>query len=207
HRACTCPGCPLSSSPSSSSVHTLKPRTSPPSQIQPPSSPLQQTKEPSPAPVGLGLCLGLGLSLEEENPEPSSTSAHPQQEDKGTSTHSPIPQANPEPFRVYAATVGFKAVANFFANKRTQRHTLPTTTTITTTITARSHPAHRVRFSPSLACPANAPSPPAPSSCGISKAMRNRKACSSSHACTAMLLSPGRLNCCSTSEPSMHPKL
>ncbi|XP_050987152.1 zinc finger protein 696 [Labeo rohita] len=100
HRGCTCPGCPLSSSPSSSSVHTLKPRTSPPSQIQPPSSPQstppQQTKEPSPTPVGLGLCLGLGLSLEEENTEPSSTSAHPQQEDKGTSTHSPIPQANPE---------------------------------------------------------------------------------------------------------------
>ncbi|XP_016387754.1 zinc finger protein 696-like [Sinocyclocheilus rhinocerous] len=100
HRACTCSGCPLSSSPSSSSVHTLKPRTSPASQIQPPSSPQstppQQTKEPSPAPVSLGLCLGLGLSLEEENTEPSSTSAHPQQEDKGTSTHSPIPQANSE---------------------------------------------------------------------------------------------------------------
>ncbi|XP_043117818.1 zinc finger protein 835 isoform X2 [Puntigrus tetrazona] len=93
HRACTCPGCPLSSSPSISSIHTLKPRTIPVSQIQPPSSPQptppQQNKEPS-----LGLCLGLGLSLEEENTEPSST--HPQQEDKGTSTHSPIPQANPE---------------------------------------------------------------------------------------------------------------
>uniref|UniRef100_A0A8C2CF56 Si:ch211-79k12.2 n=1 Tax=Cyprinus carpio TaxID=7962 RepID=A0A8C2CF56_CYPCA len=100
HRACTCPGCPLSSSPSSSSFHTLKPRTSLASQIQPLSSqqstPPQQTKEPSAAPVGLGLCLGLGLSLEEENTEPSSTSAQPQQEDKGTSTHSPIPQANPE---------------------------------------------------------------------------------------------------------------
>ncbi|KAF4103232.1 hypothetical protein G5714_016115 [Onychostoma macrolepis] len=100
HHACTCPGCPLSSSPSSSSIHTLKPRTSPASQIQPPSSPQstppQQTKEPSAGPVGLGLCLGLGLSLEEENTEPSSTSAHPQQEDKGTSTHSPVPQANPE---------------------------------------------------------------------------------------------------------------
>ncbi|KAK7147432.1 hypothetical protein R3I94_010071 [Phoxinus phoxinus] len=100
HRTCTCLGCPLSSSTSSSSIQTLKPRTSPASQIQPPSplqsNPQQQAKEPSPAPVGLGLCLGLGLSLEEENREPSSTSGHPQQEDKGTSTHSPIPQANPE---------------------------------------------------------------------------------------------------------------
>lgn len=99
-RTCTCPGCPLSSTPSSSSFQTLKPKASSASQIQPPSStqstPLQQAKEPSTAPVSLGLCLGLGLSLDEENTGSSSTSRPPQQEDKGTSTHSPIPQSNPE---------------------------------------------------------------------------------------------------------------
>lgn len=80
---------------------------------------------------------------------------------------------------------------------------LPTITSITTTITARSPPAHHVR---SLACPASAPSPLAPSSCGISRATLSRRACSSSRACTAMPLFRGRLNYCSTSELSTHPK-
>ncbi|XP_051576261.1 zinc finger protein 629-like [Myxocyprinus asiaticus] len=102
HRTCTCSGCPLSSF-ASPSLQTLKPRGSPVSQILPPSppqsTPPQQVKEPSYLPVGLGLCLGLGLSLEEESSAPTSTSnpepGHTQQ-DKGTSTNSPIPHTNPD---------------------------------------------------------------------------------------------------------------
>ncbi|XP_057196014.1 zinc finger protein 664 isoform X2 [Triplophysa rosa] len=82
----------------------MKARGNSASQIQPPSppqsTPPQQGKESNSAPLGLGLCLGLGLSLEEDTSEPSCTSnsepGHPQQQDKGTSTHSPIPHANPD---------------------------------------------------------------------------------------------------------------
>ncbi|XP_030640406.1 zinc finger protein 79 isoform X2 [Chanos chanos] len=104
HRTCTCPSCPFSSSSSftsPSSLHTLKTRERPSSPL---SASMRQSKEAAAASVSLGLCLGLGLSLEEEPGEPSSTSnpeasqrqPHPQQQDKGTSTHSPAAQPSSE---------------------------------------------------------------------------------------------------------------
>ncbi|TRY94709.1 hypothetical protein DNTS_021602, partial [Danionella cerebrum] len=84
HHICTCPGCPLSSFPSSSSDQWQIPRASTSSSPQP--TPLQLTKKLSSAPKSQGL----GLSLAEEN---SGTSTQPQLEEKGTSTH--IPNVNP----------------------------------------------------------------------------------------------------------------
>ncbi|XP_056618095.1 zinc finger protein 586 isoform X2 [Triplophysa dalaica] len=131
HRPCTCPGCPLSISPSPSSLQTMKPRGTSASQIRPPSPPQsilsQQGKESNSAPLGLGLCLGLGLSLEEDTSEPSSTSnsepVHPQQQDKGTSTHSPIPHANPDapPLQAFPCLCchrGFQTCAQLLHHKK-----------------------------------------------------------------------------------------
>ncbi|KAL6489377.1 hypothetical protein MHYP_G00031180 [Metynnis hypsauchen] len=99
---CTCPGCPLSSMPTASSLQSLKSRYSsfPQTQSAVSTGPLtsSQSKEHGSVPVSLGLCLGLGLSLEEVNTEPSSTSNpepnHPEHQDKGTSTHSPTSAPN-----------------------------------------------------------------------------------------------------------------
>ncbi|XP_007250861.2 zinc finger protein 835 isoform X1 [Astyanax mexicanus] len=97
---CTCPGCPLSSISMAPTLQSLKPRSSsfPQNQSGPPSQSQSQSKDLSSVPVSLGLCLGLGLSIEEANSEPSSTSnpepSHPEQQDKGTSTHSPTSAPN-----------------------------------------------------------------------------------------------------------------
>ncbi|XP_012673355.2 endothelial zinc finger protein induced by tumor necrosis factor alpha [Clupea harengus] len=96
HSGCNCPGCPFSSSSSSSLIlPTLKPRGLPSSSSHPQPTRQRQAKDLNPSSVSFGLALGLGLSLEEEpshssgsaNPEPS----QPQQQDKGTNTQSSAP--------------------------------------------------------------------------------------------------------------------
>ncbi|KAL4657700.1 zinc finger protein 497-like isoform X1 [Arapaima gigas] len=129
---CTCPGCPFSSSSSSTSpptFHTLKPRQNPASRLQPlQSEQSRQSKEVSSGPVNLGLCLGLGLSLDEEtgssgspcNPDPGQ-----QQQDKGSQSSSntsnnPTQQSSPQvpTFPCLCCHRGFQTCAQLLSHQQ-----------------------------------------------------------------------------------------
>ncbi|KAJ8388879.1 hypothetical protein AAFF_G00126350 [Aldrovandia affinis] len=112
HRTCTCPACPFSSSSSSPTFQTLRPRENPSSQIHPSQADqARQSKDSSAGSVSLGLCLGLGLSLEEEPTDQSGPcnaelDPHSQQQrpnpDRAASSQNPNPSSHASPPQVPA---------------------------------------------------------------------------------------------------------